>query len=118
MPALMRRLLAPLTTPTPEELERWPVREDRPAKPHTLVSDEAERLDRVKPGWAKSVNKRTLNLSSAQKCVLGQVYGDFNRGLSAVLKDCDKSKVPFNEIAYVVNVLEDDWKKEIDYRLK
>jgi hypothetical protein len=35
----------------------------------------ADRLDKVKPGWANQVDVRTLDLGSFNGCVLGQLYG-------------------------------------------
>lgn len=86
MPTAVRRLLR-LPTPTPEELESWPVREDRPAKPWTLVCREAERLDRLFPGWFSRINKRKLDLTHSQWCVLGQATGSFYGSFSLVVND-------------------------------
>lgn len=37
------------------------------------VGYEAARLDRLFPGWHNKVNTDTLNMSSADNCVLGQI---------------------------------------------
>jgi len=37
-------------------------------------------LDEVKPGWYRQINLRKLDLACSDKCVLGQVYGDFQTG--------------------------------------
>jgi hypothetical protein len=36
-------------------------------------------LDQVYPEWTDHINLFTLNLVSAQKCVLGQIAGEFGR---------------------------------------
>ena len=41
----------------------------------------AELLDGEDPGWAARVDTRTLELADGQACVLGQLHGDFRRGL-------------------------------------
>jgi hypothetical protein len=38
-------------------------------------------LDRVKPGWRDRINASTLDLTSNDLCVLGQLYGHYRRGL-------------------------------------
>ncbi|OZC03181.1 hypothetical protein [Rubricoccus marinus] len=39
-------------------------------------------LDNADPGWADRVDPRTLVLADGQACVLGQLHGDYRRGLS------------------------------------
>lgn len=46
------------------------------------VARGARYLDRVKPDWYGLVDVETLNLISAEDCVLGQVFGDYETGLS------------------------------------
>lgn len=36
------------------------------------------------PGWRKLVNKYRLSMSHAQNCILGQIFGDYDRGLDAL----------------------------------
>ena len=43
----------------------------------------AEFLDERRPGWAKEIDRERLNMRSACNCVLGQLYGYYNVGLSA-----------------------------------
>ena len=38
-------------------------------------------LDELQPGWAASVDPQTLALGDGQACVLGQLHGDYRRGL-------------------------------------
>jgi hypothetical protein len=49
-------------------------------EPEWEVHDSAAMLDRVKPGWWKKIDLDTLNLASHRQCVLGQLYGSFDRG--------------------------------------
>lgn len=38
-------------------------------------------LDRqLGPNWVQQINVRTLEISDPYSCVLGQLYGDFDRG--------------------------------------
>ena len=44
-------------------------------------------LDRVKPGWRDRINASTLDLTSNDLCVLGQLYGHYRRGLVSLRDD-------------------------------
>jgi hypothetical protein len=46
-------------------------------------------LDERVVGWARRINERELNLSSCGKCILGQVYGEFERGIEILFGDDD-----------------------------
>lgn len=48
------------------------------------VARGATLLDEKRPGWAGQVSKDRLAMVSCTKCVLGQIYGDFGLGLSAL----------------------------------
>lgn len=52
-----------------------------------VVRGEAERLDRLWPGWAERVDAVGLNLGSCAYCVLGQATGDFSEALDRVRDD-------------------------------
>jgi hypothetical protein len=47
----------------------------------------AAMLDRVKPGWRDRIDPATLDLRSNELCVLGQLYGDYRRGLVSLRDD-------------------------------
>lgn len=42
------------------------------------VAPKARKLDRLTPGWYQKVNLDTLDGGNDRRCVLGQVYGDYN----------------------------------------
>lgn len=44
----------------------------------------ARRLDAARPGWHDELDLRTLCMSSGTRCVLGQLYGDYDHGLTAL----------------------------------
>lgn len=48
----------------------------------TRVQRGAAYLDDIDPEWYRRVDAETLELSSGSSCVLGQLHGDFRRGLS------------------------------------
>jgi hypothetical protein len=58
----------------------------------TRVTEEADRrvavgerlLDQRVPGWRRVVDGDALDLASCERCVLGQVFGDYERGLIAL----------------------------------
>lgn len=39
-----------------------------------------EILDENTPGWESRIDPEILNLGSCQFCILGQIYGDYNKG--------------------------------------
>lgn len=41
----------------------------------------ARLLDENKPGWAGCINRDSLDIGTMYSCVLGQLYGNFTRGL-------------------------------------
>lgn len=41
-------------------------------------------LDEHAPGWADRIDIDRLNISLCSRCVLGQLYGDYFRGLDAI----------------------------------
>lgn len=42
------------------------------------------RLDRVKPRWRERVDPSRLDMMCADRCVLGQVFGDYGLGMTAL----------------------------------
>jgi hypothetical protein len=51
-------------------------------------------LDKEHPGWHKKIDLRILDLNQCRKCVLGQLFGDFNRFTPP------GSRCPFNTSAF------------------
>ena len=47
----------------------------------TRVERGAEWLDQVQPGWIDKIALQRLRLSDCMSCVLGQVFGTFQKGL-------------------------------------
>lgn len=41
-------------------------------------------LDEKYPGWYKKINPATIDISTLNYCILGQVYGDFGLGCAAL----------------------------------
>jgi hypothetical protein len=41
-------------------------------------------LDRLRPGWADEVDPDRLDLANAEGCLLGQLYGHVDDGLTAL----------------------------------
>ena len=62
-------------------LEARRIRQITPAHAQARVARGATYLDDVDPGWYRRVDADTLELSSGHACVLGQLHGDFRRGL-------------------------------------
>lgn len=54
---------------------------DASASPATRAALGAALLDEQRPGWALEVSRRSLEMQSPCRCVLGQVYGYYTWGL-------------------------------------
>lgn len=120
----------PPTVP-PEELEAWPVVEPTYTTPPTpshyipRVAREAERLDRLFPGWESRVNIGTLDITDGQNCILGQcAYRKswfrhtrlgYRRGIRIVEADTETTADYFAE-AYFSNHTRNAWISEINKR--
>lgn len=48
------------------------------------VARGVEILDREEPGWVNHLNTDTLDISSLENCVLGQLYGSYGEGREAL----------------------------------
>lgn len=53
------------------------------------VNRGAELLDRVRPGWAREIAADELAMETCDRCLLGQLYGDYHIGFRAVLTSSD-----------------------------
>lgn len=52
----------------------------RKALVRSRIERGARLLDERRPGWHQEINLDTLNLNSYHNCVLGQLYGRYDRG--------------------------------------
>jgi hypothetical protein len=94
------------------------------------MSDYAERvargaalLDGRRPGWAEAVDLDELELSSCQYCVLGQLYGDFYAGRTALGLRESEISAPYGFDIYSTRegdedfeALAEEWRKLIRAR--
>lgn len=44
----------------------------------------AKLLDKELPGWHTRINLHNLDLNNCEQCILGQLYGDYSKGLDAM----------------------------------
>lgn len=74
-------------------------------------------LDDAFPGWHNMVNLDILEMSDAEKCVLGQIHGNYRKDLE-YLENNYYRKLNNNLLAFGDFTLEgtDCWKKEIQKR--
>lgn len=49
-----------------------------------------QRLDEVNPGWYREIDLETLDMSSAARCVLGQLYHTFSFGKEQLGISCGR----------------------------
>lgn len=48
------------------------------------VARGARLLDQVRPGWAGAVDMEVFDIEDLERCILGQVYGDWLRGCQSL----------------------------------
>lgn len=41
-------------------------------------------LDEARPNWVESVNVHCLDMESASRCILGQMFGSYSEGIDAL----------------------------------
>lgn len=86
----------------------------------------AKFLDKHKPGWWQDIDVKRLNLGSPCRCILGQLYHDFNEGIEW-LRDIDFDTDPdalgfdvdeydWPETSKSFAALTKAWKEEIQAR--
>ena len=46
----------------------------------TPAKNIANRLDEVRPGWEREIDQDTLDMEQPNRCLMGQLYGDFATG--------------------------------------
>jgi hypothetical protein len=82
------------------------------------VTYEAQRLDRLRPGWAEAVSPGWLKLASFSRCILGQVYGDFGTGWVFVRSDLGWIGSMHDAVVhlYCYPANEDAWREEVQRR--
>lgn len=52
--------------------------------PESKVQRGVRLLDEKKPGWAAQINTEKLQMEHGQWCILGQLFGDYERGRKAL----------------------------------
>ena len=50
---------------------------EAPSALQARVKRGAELLDKFRPGWRSGINRIKLDLGSCKKCILGQMFGDY-----------------------------------------
>lgn len=58
----------------------------------TRVRKGAKFLDKVRPGWALKIKVPTLDLENGDRCILGQLYGDYSDGINKLLPGDDDER--------------------------
>lgn len=69
-------------------------------------------LDAEAPGWAGRINEEELDLGSCDDCILGQVYGEFDTGMTAILGTDPKSCERWNlaeDYGFTIGCLRGTW---------
>lgn len=70
-------------------------------------------LDKECPGWYRKINPATIDIMSLNYCILGQVYGDFQRGLALAGVGWHYPGTYGFMTLFHKNQLEDEWRTVI-----
>ena len=54
------------------------------AQLHTAFAQGRDLLTEKQPGWEQRVNLSQLDLDKVNRCILGQIYGDYSNGCRAL----------------------------------
>lgn len=55
------------------------------------IDENAKVLDTCVPGWYKYVNPLTLNMMEPDQCILGQIFGNYEKGCDLLGWDAAKT---------------------------
>ena len=80
------------------------------------IEQGAAMLDRRKPGWEKDLNLDTLEMVDCQFCVLGQLYGSYEGGKTA-LGLHEGTAHGFNSDTEQFSILTRAWRRFVAKRL-
>ena len=72
-----------------------------------------ELLNKINPGWVDKINLEELDMSQADKCIIGQVYGDYCNYINGIEQDyrCDRLECGFTSEYH--NRSTKEWKEAI-----
>jgi len=89
---------------------------EAPAVPGT-IEYEAERMDRLFPGWYERINTETLDMQSCVNCIIGQAAG-WEEGFERVYQDrISRDECSFSTRGFFAfPEYKDAWTKEIERR--
>ena len=78
----------------------------------------ADLLDQEYPEWCKAIDTSTLDMAHAQRCILGQRFGDYFAGLEELGIYEEEDDAPSGPIALGFNVpdIDDDEFSDDDHR--
>ena len=89
-------------------------------KLESAVAQGAKLLDDRVPNWREEIDIDKLNMGSCLRCVLGQIYGEYEDGIDALNLDRTKDedlKHGFDAIgSYGQDIIRESWIAEINKR--
>lgn len=83
------------------------------------VREAAKRLDEIEPNWFNIINFDTLDMNDCFNCVLGQVFGHYDKGVDAVFGEKDAYHYKFQNLINTPFGYQTDimlWKDEVNER--
>lgn len=80
------------------------------------VKEAAKALDKLAPGWHKKIIISTLDMEDTHHCILGQVFGDFDKGMK--LFSVSEHDNPNGDTIFGWRAAVSVWEEEIEERNK
>jgi hypothetical protein len=84
-------------------------------------------MDKHCPGWAEHINPTKFTIESTLNCVLGQIYGNVEKGLTALGFGLENSRYILDRYGFAASTigglkkniqqLDDEWLAEINRRI-
>lgn len=72
-----------------------------------------EFLNRINPGWVDKIDLDTLDMSSSNKCIIGQLYGDYWVSMRVIEKDYYIDRFEYGFSCFGFSIKTEEWKQAI-----
>ena len=72
-----------------------------------------ELLNKINPGWVDKINLEELNMFCSDKCIIGQLYGDYCDAMPTIERDYKVDRFAYGFSSFSSNIVTEEWKKRI-----
>ena len=100
-----------------DTIEETSIEECDQDTPEKYAENGAIFLDEVHPGWANEINIETLAIQNPCNCILGQLYGNYNKGKREIGIGESRRAIHLGFAHCLYDRINDAWKREISSRI-